>query len=685
MNNRIANLRNAIVAITNALIEKKIEVTQIGMEAYVKSDINGNPISINLPYLSDNASEELIRAIQGFLDHEVAHVLFSDFKALNSVGDYLLKSLANILEDARIEKCMAEKFRGSGSNLDHTAHFFLEEMITPKFKEVMAHPDVDETKIMGILATPYLRSLSGQSTFEIYMRDKIHLLPNIHAAIKHLAPQLQSMQSSQDAVRLAKEIYKALKSPEDEKQPPQDQQQEEECDQQGNGQSNEDEDEQPGGSGGGNSDEDEGSDADGQQGAGEGDDGDSEEDGAGESSGDADEQDEQGDGGKGGQSEDEDGGNESDGKSERHQNKSDKSNGKGDSNEGNESSDSENQTSEKKKELRKLNLDAKAILQEIDKESANDFDASFAVQLSNEAKDFACTAPYLVYTNRYDVIETLKIGRNYKSSFMDDLDRATNKITGTIQKDLERLMVARSARTWENGLRQGKINQASLSRLAVRDDRIFRRKQENRSKDVAVTLLIDCSGSMKGERINTASQASYAMSSVLDRLNINHEVIGFTTKNGDPHAKESFTHNGKTIRYTRTEGLYMPVIKGFNERLTLENRHRFAWLPHVRFLNTNVDGECLQIAAQRLSAQKEARKIIMVLSDGNPNGSGPTPTLNKHLKTTVQEISRSGFEVIGIGINTQSVKEFYPKNVVLRSVADLPNTVIGELRSLLLK
>ncbi|HCW5777416.1 TPA: hypothetical protein OXQ81_000970, partial [Acinetobacter baumannii] len=331
MNNRIANLRNAIVAITNALIEKKIEVTQIGMEAYVKSDINGNPISINLPYLSDNASEELIRAIQGFLDHEVAHVLFSDFKALNSVGDYLLKSLANILEDARIEKCMAEKFRGSGSNLDHTAHFFLEEMITPKFKEVMAHPDVDETKIMGILATPYLRSLSGQSTFEIYMRDKIHLLPNIHAAIKHLAPQLQSMQSSQDAVRLAKEIYKALKSPEDEKQPPQDQQQEEECDQQGNGQSNEDEDEQPGGSGGGNSDEDEGSDADGQQGAGEGDDGDSEEDGAGESSGDADEQDEQGDGGKGGQSEDEDGGNESDGKSERHQNKSDKSNGKGDS------------------------------------------------------------------------------------------------------------------------------------------------------------------------------------------------------------------------------------------------------------------------------------------------------------------------------------------------------------------
>ncbi|MEZ6841418.1 hypothetical protein ABVN80_15235 [Acinetobacter baumannii] len=110
MNNRIVNLRNAIVATTNALIGEKIEVTQIGMEAYVKSDINGNPISINLPYLFGQCIRRTYKSNTGFLDHEVAHVLFSDFKALNSVGDYLLKSLANILEDARIEKCMAEKF-----------------------------------------------------------------------------------------------------------------------------------------------------------------------------------------------------------------------------------------------------------------------------------------------------------------------------------------------------------------------------------------------------------------------------------------------------------------------------------------------------------------------------------------------------------------------------------------------
>jgi len=667
MNNRIANLRKAIVAITNALIEKKIEVTQIGMDAYVRSNSEGIPVAVNLPYLPDNASEELIQAIQGFLDHEVGHILFSDFKAL-AIRNPMLKGLTNILEDARIEKCMAQRFKGSGSNLDHTAHFFLEEMITPKFKEVMAQPDVDETKVMGILATPYLRSLSGQSTFEFYMRDKMHLLPNIHAAIKHLAPPLQAMQSSKDAVRLAKEIYEALKNPEEEKQDNQDQENED-CEQQGNGQSDDEQEQQDGSSGGGSE-------------------GDGESDGAGDSSGDAEGKESQGKGGKGNKPQDADDNAESDDKGERHKNKSDKSNGTSDRDAGDESGDGDAQKGEEKKDVNhKLNLDADSILGEIDKESANDFDSAFAVQLSNEAKDFACDAPYLVYTNKHDEIETLSVGRGFKQSFMDELDTATKQVTGTIQKDLERLMAARSAAVWENGLRRGKINQASLSRLAIKDERIFRRKQENRSKDVAVTLLIDCSGSMRGKRIHTAAQASYAMSSVLDRINIVHEVIGFTTKHGEEHNKNarSFNHNGKEVYYSRMEGLYMPIIKGFTERLTLDNRNRFAWLPHATFFNTNVDGECLQIAAQRLSQRKEARKIIMVLSDGNPNGHGPTPTLNKHLKATVADLTRSGFEVIGIGIDTDSVKQFYPKNVALKSVADLPHTVIGELRALLLK
>lgn len=79
MNERVLILRDAVVKITQMLSGKGIKVTQRGVSASVQCDANGRPAVVNLPYLPDNATEELCSAIQGFLDHEVAHILFSDF------------------------------------------------------------------------------------------------------------------------------------------------------------------------------------------------------------------------------------------------------------------------------------------------------------------------------------------------------------------------------------------------------------------------------------------------------------------------------------------------------------------------------------------------------------------------------------------------------------------------------
>ncbi|MFH4376904.1 cobalamin biosynthesis protein CobT, partial [Acinetobacter baumannii] len=93
-----------------------------------------------------------------------------------------------------------------------------------------------------------------------------------------------------------------------------------------------------------------------------------------------------------------------------------------------------------------------------------------------------------------------------------------------------RAIQARSKSVWENGLKQGKLNSSSLARLASTGDcRIFRKRVESKTKDVAVSLVVDMSGSMCGSKIHTAAAASYALSNVLDRLKIPHEVICFTT------------------------------------------------------------------------------------------------------------------------------------------------------------
>jgi cobaltochelatase CobT len=58
---------------------KKVKVTQQGTSAFVQFDTKTNaPMRVNLPYLPDDATDELLNAVQGFLDHEVAHILFTD-------------------------------------------------------------------------------------------------------------------------------------------------------------------------------------------------------------------------------------------------------------------------------------------------------------------------------------------------------------------------------------------------------------------------------------------------------------------------------------------------------------------------------------------------------------------------------------------------------------------------------
>ncbi|WP_158380708.1 hypothetical protein [Paraburkholderia fungorum] len=83
MNNRIHVMREAVVKITQLLAGKKIKVTQRGVKAFVESDTRTGQIKrINLPFIPDDASDEFLEALQGYLDHEVGHVLFSDFKEI---------------------------------------------------------------------------------------------------------------------------------------------------------------------------------------------------------------------------------------------------------------------------------------------------------------------------------------------------------------------------------------------------------------------------------------------------------------------------------------------------------------------------------------------------------------------------------------------------------------------------
>lgn len=660
MNQRVAILRDSVVKITQMLSGKGIEVTQRGMSAYVSADVNGRPLVVNLPYLPDNATEDLCLAIQGFLDHEVAHILFSDFTLISTAAKEGIQSFLNILEDARIEKCMAQRFTGSGNNLSVVGDFFLDKYTTPMMKE--ATLSGDKNAIIGVLLVPLLRGMSGQFIFKNYMKDKMDAVDDIHSKIADLAPAMEQLASTAECLEMARQIKKRLSTP----TPPESQP---EASKKKGGKTEKKEEKKAEEKGKNKSDEKEEGEApaDEKKDKGEPAKEKDKEEGA----------DTAGEGEK--KTEDEGGGEESDGSGDEEEGES---YGESEYGDGEGDGDHEDKTAPLEITV-KLGDDA-AMLDAIDKENVNGFDEKMSVLISDAASKAAKSASYLVYTKEKDIVEPLKVGRGYEPTMFTRMADKVDHMVGPLQKDLERAVAARSLASWEPGKRSGRLHAANLSRLAIGDPRVFRKRHEATSKDVAVSLVVDASGSMQGSKIHLATQAAYALSSVLERIGIKHEVICFTT--GEPAIdtrtmREEESKMGR--RFSRIESLYMPILKGFNERSLSNVRERFGWLPNSSILANNVDGECIEIAARRLLGRTEVGKVMIVLSDGSPNAHGQHSDLDVHLRQVVKNVTAQGIKIVGIGIQSNSVKSYYPKHVVINNVDELPTRVIKELRSAL--
>lgn len=647
MNENIHVLRQAVAVVTQALTDSNVRVTQEGLKAFVENDRSGKPIRINLPFLPDNATDELIAAVQGFLDHEVAHVLFTDFSVKSRQPE--LQSLINMLEDARVEKLMAKKYRGSGSNLEDTGNFYLKELVEPNYREKVSKGAEEE--VTATLMPALLRALSGQELYQHYLKDKMPHVQKLHDLLEPLAPKLESLSSTKEVADMAKTIYKILNDVEDE--PPSEDENDDSSDEKGGGEGKDDKSEKPSkGAGSAATSESEDEEKDKGESA----------DGAADK---ANDEDGEGEGGSGSSEEGDKGKSEADAVKWQ----------KGD---------------DKDREIDLSKKHAAAILDSL-KDELNGFGESVSTKIAEGAAEAAKKAQYNVFTTEGDVIEKMTVPeRNYSEKMFKRIEDKTMSMVGPMQKDLERAISARSKSVWENGLRKGKLNSGSLARLAAtRDDRVFRQRQDSQTKDVAVSLVIDASGSMSGSKIHTAATSAYALSAVLDRLKIAHEVICFTTSqrsedhyNRRKQIREAEEKYG--IEYSRSENLYMPIIKGFDERISTETKKRFGWLPNSGMLANNVDGECVEIAARRLLARKETGKIMMVLSDGHPSANGDHNALNWHLKDVVKSIEKAKVNIIGIGIESSAVRQFYSKHVVINNESELPSLVISRLKGMLL-
>ena len=207
------------------------------------------------------------------------------------------------------------------------------------------------------------------------------------------------------------------------------------------------------------------------------------------------------------------------------------------------------------------------------------------------------------------------------------------------------------------------------------------------TKDVDVQLVVDLSGSMTGEKVKLATESAYALGTALDRLNINNQIVGFTTTDMTDvsHQIEVAKDCDDKRTPSRYEPIYMPILKDWGQRFTADRKSAVIMSARDVQLWNNIDGESIEYAGRMLWAQPGARKLMIVLSDGSPSAHGNRNEQAIHLRRVVRRLENEGTEVFGIGIMDVDVKRFYTNCVVINHLEELLSTVMGVLENMLME
>lgn len=221
---------------------------------------------------------------------------------------------------------------------------------------------------------------------------------------------------------------------------------------------------------------------------------------------------------------------------------------------------------------------------------------------------------------------------NIYNSCHHELDSIVRKFIKDFQKEIKERQLGDTL----TGLYAGK--RLDTNHLYRDDKRIFSRKiLPEDIPDMAVGILIDCSGSMSDCRIEMARKCAYITYSFCKKMNIPCFVFGHNTSGYDVNmysvADENSLDNKDSVR-----------------------------IFDLKARGSNRDGFALRYCLKKLESIQAQDRLMLVISDGKPahNGYG-MESGQKDCQEAVHDAIKKGIYTIaaGLGTDSQSVYEVY--------------------------
>ena len=274
-------------------------------------------------------------------------------------------------------------------------------------------------------------------------------------------------------------------------------------------------------------------------------------------------------------------------------------------------------------------------------------------------------------------------------AYLDQQLASVSNVVSRLANRLQRKLLAQQNRSWTFDLEEGLLDTSRLTRVITDPTAslAFKEEEDTDFRDTVVTILIDNSGSMRGRPIMVAAVCADILARTLERCGVKTEILGFTTrawKGGS--SREDWLKAGKPAQPGRLNDLRHIIYKSADAPWRRARRN-LGLMMREGLLKENIDGEALMWAHQRLIGRSEARRILLVISDGAPVDDSTLSVnsghyLERHLREVITEVEgKSPVQLIAIGIG-HDVTRYYRNAVTIVDVEQLAGAMVEQLADL---
>lgn len=206
--------------------------------------------------------------------------------------------------------------------------------------------------------------------------------------------------------------------------------------------------------------------------------------------------------------------------------------------------------------------------------------------------------------------------------------------------------------------KKGSIDPIRLLQASLSDKDDFYKKissfenKQGYNKKTAYAILVDLSGSMRLDDRDIF--AHYSINAINDVL----------SKSGKPYMITGFNRLLWPIKAMSEKKTNKDILDNFNGIIRLNTDDTFP-------ASQNYDNLAIDYAKKELEKMKGYKKIIFVLSDGDPCCT------NEELNNAISSAEKSGIELYSIGINTTATSIFYKNDVYLDDPKNLFSILLG--------